>query len=303
MIRQSIQQQQRNHHRPRRGVVLIATVLGAVTVGTAWFRDVSAQPVPAVLPVGASRLVIVVESVKGQVRYARGGQYRAMTTRSLLTQGDRVVGSVGSICKLEFQHPQSRAVLSAAILRGYTEMTIAQAYQQGQQSSTLLNMPQGVIRAGVVRTAVFPTFRVATPRSVVGVRGTEIHELEASNDRGDVLRMGVAGSASVHDVIPLFRSAQAGQSTRKRTEPDRRGGKLLRAIESAVLNHRVILSGRHRRALETDYARRSGFDAFLFNPGGYYRDEGNPNRGRYLNSRRPTGQITGGMNPNPRPSP
>ena len=148
-------------------------------------------------------------------------------------------------------------VLSATIIRGYSDVEITQAFQQGRATRSLLDVRQGVICAGVVRTAVPPSFRVRTPRSVVAVRGTEIAELEVSSDRGDSLLMGIVGAAMSNDVVPLFRSARAQQGTIKRTENDRRGGRLLRAIEVANLRPSRIIAGPHRRGFEVDFVRRT----------------------------------------------
>ena len=126
-------------------------------------RPLAAQQAPA-LPAGAEALKIVVESASGKVRYRRDGQVFGLTSTSELRPGDTVVVEEGGVCKLEFQHPTSGAVLSAVILRDYTEMTVAEAYQQGEQSRTQLDIPQGDIRAGVVRTAVPPPFRVHDPQ-------------------------------------------------------------------------------------------------------------------------------------------
>ncbi len=264
--------------RPLRPLVLAAGFLAAAA-------PLAAQEA-AQVPAGAEAQKIVVESVSGRVRYARTDRFFALTAESQLTQGDKIVGDTGSICKLEFQHPRSGAVLAAAILRGYTEMTVAEAYQQGEASRTQLDVTQGVVRAGVVRTAVPPSFRVRTPRVVVGVRGTEIRELEVSNDYGDALRMGRVGIAMTHDAVPLFRSQRAEQGTLKRTEPDRRGSELLRAIEFANLTHRVFLSGPHRGGLEVDFDRGS-VDVVEFNPGEFYKGEGNAMHDRDVNSSLP----------------
>ena len=252
-------------------------------------RPLAAQQAPA-LPAGAEAQKIVVESVSGKARYRRDGQFFRLTSTSELRQGDTVVVEEGAVCKLEFQHPTSGAVLSAVILRDYTEVTVAEAYQQGELSRTQLDIPQGNIRAGVVRTAVPPSFRVRTPRVVVGVRGTEVAELVVSPDYGDTLRMGHIGVVGVHDRVPLFRSVRAGQGTQKRVEGDRRGDTLLRAIEFAVLEYRVSLTGPHRSRMETDFDRQSVFDLFAF-PGDNGKAEGNPGWDRIINSGRSSSQC------------
>ncbi|MCH7844696.1 MAG: hypothetical protein IH850_02580, partial [Acidobacteria bacterium] len=128
------------------------------------FHDLHGQPAATDLPDGAQRLVIVVESVRGTVYYARPGQRRQrVTTNSRLTQGDRIHANPGAICKLEFQRPQTGETLSATIIRGYSDIRLTQAIQQGAATRTLLDVRQGVIRAGVVRTAVPPSFRIRTP--------------------------------------------------------------------------------------------------------------------------------------------
>ena len=250
--------------------------LAGLVLATGAIGRLDAQPPAARMPAGASALRIAVESVTGKVRYARGGRFRRLTTAARLNQGDTIVADTGSVCKLEFQHPTSRAVLAAVIAEGYTEMTIAQAYQQGESSRTLLDMTQGIMRAGVVQTATPPSFQIRDPRMVAAVRGTEIAELKSSNDRGTQLRMGRIGISRMHDVTLRGRSARAGQGTLKRTERDVRGGALLRAIENAALTHRVILTGPHRHGLEVAFDRGRSFDRVEFNPGEFHKAEGNP---------------------------
>jgi hypothetical protein len=264
-------------------------LLAAVLV-VALCRPVAAQPAAGQEPPFEEPLTIIVESVSGKVEYGRGGQFQPVTLDTRLTQGDTVVAGIGAVCKLEFQNATSQEVLSATIVRGYTEITIAEAYRQGSSSRTTLDLPQGVIRTGVVRTAVPPSFRVRTPRTVVAVRGTEIRELEVSNDRGDFLRMGVVGVVSVEDRVPWFRAIRKRQGTQVREDDWWRSGRLLRAIENAVLDHRVILTGPHRRGLEQQYAERREFDPVEFGPGGYY-NEGDPLRDRHVNAGRPLPQF------------
>jgi hypothetical protein len=217
---------------------------------------------PQSLPSGAESMRIVVESISGKVQYLRAGQVQRLMKDSELRHGDRVVADVGAVCKLEFQHPTSGAVLSAVIVTGYSDLTMAEAYLQGEQTRTQLDLSQGLIKAGVVRTAVPPTFRVRTPRTVVAVRGTEIAEIEVS-DTGDRILMGRIGIAMVHDSIPWFRSVRAGQGTEKQVTEDWRGGRLLRAIENALLESRVVLHGPHRRGGEVVFDRDS-FDLVEF---------------------------------------
>lgn len=235
---------------------------------------------PTGLPDGAESMKIVVEAVSGKVQFARDGQFQRMTTSSELRHGDKVVADIGAVCKLEFQHPTSGAVLSAVILTGYTSLTVAEAYLQGDQSRTQLDVSQGLIRAGVVRTAVPPTYRVRTPRTVVAVRGTEIAELDAA-EWGDRLVMGRIGIAMVHDAVPWFRSVRAGQGTEKMVTDDWREGRLLRAIENALLESRVILTGPQRRGSEVVFDSDS-FDLVEF-PGDNMSGA-NPGWERMINS-------------------
>jgi hypothetical protein len=217
---------------------------------------------PSTLPEGADSMKIVVESVTGKVQFTRDGKSQRVTRESELRHGDKVVADVGAVCKLEFQHPTSAAVLSAVIMTGYTDLLVSEAYLQGGQSRTQLDMSQGVIKAGVVRTSVPPTYRVRTPRTVVAVRGTEIAEIEAT-EWGDHIVMGRVGIAMVHDSIPWFRSVRAGQATEKPVAEDWRGGRLLRAIENDLLESRVILHSPHRRGGEVNFDRDS-FDLVEF---------------------------------------
>lgn len=273
--------------RRRRGRTLSLLAAMALVATAVQLHDLHGQPAANVPPDNAERLVIVVESVRGTVYNTRPGQPRQrITINSRLTQGDRIHANPGAICKLVFQRPRTGETLSATIIRGYSDIRLTLAIQQGAATRTLLDVRQGVIRAGVVRTAVPPSFRIRTPRSVVAVRGTEIAELEASNDRGDSLQMGVVGTVTVNDSVPLFRSVQPMQGTLKRTEKDRRGGKLLRAIENAILRPSRLIAGPHRRGFEVDFARNSLFSRpFAFNSGDFQKSEGNPGYGRIVNSR------------------
>ncbi|MBT6154684.1 MAG: hypothetical protein HOL01_06265 [Planctomycetaceae bacterium] len=259
-------------------------IVAAFTAAAFDGSDLRGQPAAPAPAANADRLVIVVESVSGTVYYTRGGRRQRVTIDSKLSQGDRVHANPGAICKLEFQRPVTEEVLSAVIVRGYSDMEITQALQQGPQTRTLLDVRQGVIRAGVVRTAVPPSFRVRTPRSVVAVRGTEIAELEASIDRGDSLTMGIVGAAMTNDAIPRSRSARAFQGILKRAENDRRGGRLLRAIEVAALRPSRTIAGPHRRGFEVDFVRRVLVSRpFLYNSGESNKREGNLNRDRLIN--------------------
>ena len=237
---------------------------------------------PQKLPEGAEAMKIIVESVQGKVQFERDGQLQRMTQDSVLTHGDKIFAHLDAIGKLEFQHPTSGAVLSAVIIRGYTELTVAQAYLQGEQSTTQLDLKQGVIKAGVVRTAVPPSFRVRTPRTVLAVRGTEVAEVEVS-ESGDRIRMGRVGIAMVHDSVPWFRSVRTGQGTEKPVTEDWRGGRLLRAIEQALIDSRADLRGPHFRGGEVNYDRDS-FDFVEF-PGDNMSGA-DPGWERFINSSR-----------------
>jgi hypothetical protein len=217
---------------------------------------------PAGLPEDADSMRIVVESVSGKVQFMREGKAQRVNRDSELRHGDKIVADVGAMCKLEFLHPTSNAVLSAVIMTGYSDLLVSEAYLQGERSRTQLDLSQGVVRAGVVRTAVPPTYRVRTPRTVVAVRGTEIAMIESS-ERGDVIMMGQIGIGMVHDSIPWFRSVRAGQGTEKPIAEDWRGGRLLRAIENALLESRVVLHGPHRRRNEVHFDR-DNFDLVEF---------------------------------------
>ena len=238
---------------------------------------------PQKLPDGAEAMKIIVESIDGKVQFERDGKLQRMTKDSLLTHGDRIFAQLDAIGKLEFQHPTSGAVLSAVIIRGYTDLTVAQAYLQGEQSSTQLDVKQGVIKAGVVRTAVPPSYRVRTPRTVLAVRGTEVAEVEVT-ETGDRIRMGSVGIAMVHDGSLWFRSTRAGQGTEKPVSEDWRGGRLLRAIEQALIDSRANLRGPFVRGGEVNFDRDS-FDFIEF-PGDNMSGA-DPAWERFINSSRP----------------
>jgi hypothetical protein len=248
----------------------INATIALVTIAMA--RSIHAQE-PAAPAEGPKPQKIVVESVARKVQYVRDGQTRRVERSTELKQGDRLVAQAGAVCKLEFQHPTSGAALAGVIIEGYTELTIAEAFLQEGVSRTKLEVPQGIVKAGVVKTAVPPSFLIVTPRDVVAVRGTEIKLVEVSNDFGDFIHMGRLGVIMVHDSMPHFRSVRAGQGTEKLLESERRLSALLRAIEAELLSHRVILYGPHRRGLEVAFDRES-FDLveFPFNIG---KSEGN----------------------------
>ena len=238
--------------------LLVAVLL----LGPALKLTEAAQQPPAGLPEGAEAMKIVVESFKGKVQFGRDGKLQLLTKDSELTHGDKITAQLGAVCKLEFQRPTTGAVLSAVIIRGYTELTVTQAYLEGEKSRTRLDVRQGDIKAGVVRTAEPPSYYVVTPSSVTAVRGTEIAEIEAT-EWGDRIRMGRVGIAMVHDDRPFFRSARAGQGTEKPVTEDWRGGRLLRAIEEALLDSRADLRSPHFRGNEVNYDRDS-FDFIEF---------------------------------------
>jgi hypothetical protein len=174
---------------------------------------------------------------------------------------------------------------------------VAQAYLQGEQSNTQLDLKQGVIKAGVVRTAVPPSYRVRTPRTVLAVRGTDVAEIEAT-ESGDRIRMGRIGIAMVHDTGPWFRSARAAQGTEKPVAEDWRGGRLLRAIEQALIDSRADLRSPHFRGHEVHFDRDS-FDFVEF-PGDNMSGA-DPGLERFINSSRPgkgfCSQCRDGSNP------
>ena len=87
-----------------------------------------------------------------------------------------------------------------------------------------------------------------------------------------------------HNFDSWFRSARALQGTLKRTENDRRGGRLLRAIEVASLRPSRIIAGPHRRGFEVDFVRRDILSQpILYNSGEFQKREGNLNRDRMIN--------------------
>ena len=293
----------------------VLMVLGLSLLAAGQLSDLLAQPAQnqAVLPAGARPLSIVVESTRGTVRYRRDRRFRRVTGRTRLRQGDLLVLDVAAVCRLRFDlsaPPQpvggqrntqgepaivpvnfqdapavdGGQAIAAVVLRGYTEITVAQAYEQGGSTRTQLDMRQGVIRAGVVRTAVPPSFRIRTPRSVVAVRGTEIREIEASSDRGDILRMGQVGVTAINDGVPLTRSVQAEQGSRKEVAPDRRRSRLMRAIEDAVLGGRLVIRRPYKTGLEVDQARREGFDPLVFSKAEPLKINGNPRFNAQINA-------------------
>ena len=290
-------------------------VMSLSLLATDQLSDLLAQPAETrrLLPAGARPLTIVVESIRGTVRYRRDSRFRRLTRRTRLQQGDLLVLDVAAACQLRFElsppsdpvgrpdkatdqssilpvnYQEAPAVnaaqaIAAIVLRGYTEITVAEAYAQGGATRTQLDMRQGVIRAGVVRTAVPPSFRIRTPRSVVAVRGTEIREIEASSDRGDFLQMGQIGVTTMTDGVPLTRSVQAEQGSRKEVAPDRRRSRLMRAIENAVLGSRLVIRRPYKSGLEVDQSRRAGFDPLVFSKAEPLKINGNPRFDAQINA-------------------
>ena len=274
-------------------------------------------PRPFAMPPGARLLVIEVESVRGRITYSRKRagriQVRRLGQRTRLQQGDALHLDIGARCQLIFRRapaapaeknqaarvpggirpvvfrpeapePKGDDVVAAVVLRGYSEVTVARAFQQGQATQTQLDLTQGIIRAGVVKTAVPPLFRIRTPRTVVAVRGTEIRELEASIDRGDILSMGRIGVVANNDRSLLTRSAQAEQGTRKETQPDRRAGRLVRAIIDMPRRIRVVVTGPHKGRIELDQSLREAQDPLDFSKAERLKANGNAQFLKFLNS-------------------
>jgi hypothetical protein len=228
---------------------------------------------------------IIVESVTGTARFSRNDKWQRITRDSILIHGDGVVVDVGGVLKLEFQSAARGTVLAAVVLRGFTRLTVTEAYERGEQPVTQLDVPQGTLRAGVVRTAVPPSFRVRTPRSVVAVRGTEIAELEISGDLGDRLRMGRIGTVVVHDLRNQFRSASAEQLVLRRETGYRPADTLVRAIENANLETRALLPEQFRSTTEIRREREVLDVTDLREPPS--STNGAPTRDREINTSRP----------------
>jgi len=293
----------------------LLVVLGLSLLATDTLPGLFAQPAQkrTTLPPGARPLTILVESTRGTVRFRRDRRFRRLTRRTRLQQGDLLVLDPAASCQLRFEtnpavNPADKKAaatarrkilpvnyqdapaadgenaVAAIILRGYTEITVAEAYQQGDATRTQLDLRQGIIRAGVVRTAVPPSFRIRTPRSVVAVRGTEIRELQASSDRGDILRMGRTGAVATNDAVPLNRSAQAKQGSRKEADPGPRNSRLTRAIENAVLDARLVIRSPHKAGLEVDQSRRQGHDPLTFSKAEPLKSKGNPKFDAQINA-------------------
>ena len=96
--------------------------------------------------------------------------------------------------------------------------------------------------------------------------------------------MGRVGIAMVHDSVPWFRSVRAGQGTEKPVAEDWRGGRLLRAIEQALIDSPADLRSPHFRGGEVNYDRDS-FDFVEF-PGDNMSGA-DPGWERFINSSNP----------------
>jgi FecR protein len=230
---------------------------------------------------------IVVESVRGAARFGRSGQFRDLTTDSQPSQGDSIVLEAGAVCKLQFQNATTGAVLAAVVVRGYTELTVAEAYQRGEQSRTQLDVPQGNLSVGVKRTTTPPSFNVRTPRVVVGVRGTEIHWFVVTPDAmGDFVRVGSAGVITARDLWSRQFSMGPGQGTWARNGGDARNNPLMRPIDFNQYVDRVLLSGPWRDGLEPYYDLYL-FEPILLNPGSQGDSAGDPGYDRRRNAGEP----------------
>jgi hypothetical protein len=237
-----------------------------------------AQDPPAAAPQAAAQK-IGVQSVRGTVRFKRDGRFNVLKADSQLTQGDTIVADIGGLCQLDFRHPTSGALLSSVVVRGYTEMTVAQAYQRGEQSRTQLDVPQGVIKAGVKRSATPPSFNIRTPRVVVGVRGTEIAELRVFPDTGDVLVMGREGTSNSRDTFGSVANAQSGQAVWAIGN-----GPIQGTIEYTSTRDRISFSSAHSDNTESKAATGTLFETLAaLNPGQQYTDS-NPANDAVTNS-------------------
>ena len=295
---------------------LLVAAYGAFTSGPTTIRA-QQPPGPAVVPKGAQPLLIAVSQVSGDVTYTRRvnnrTRVRTVTLASKLQAGDTVHMDVGARCLLLFRNagkaaanlapafdairpiafrPEAPAtdgdgVVAAVLLRGYSEASIAMAFERNQAATIQIDMPQGVARAGVVPTAIKPRFRIRSPRTVVAVRGTEIRELEISVDRGDILSMGRTGVVAANVRSGLYRSAQSEQGTRKGTGTDRRSSRLVRAIMDLNIRSRVVLAGPHKGRIEFDQAKREPRDAQSFGKGDRLKPNGNPKFQNFINSNKP----------------
>ncbi len=300
---------------PLLSTVLVLTIFLPATLPS--LLDAQQQPGPAAIPEGARPLVVEIDSLIGRATYSRKQagrtRIRRLSRRSRLQQGDTLHLDVGARCQLVFRlaapaaaekkqavrvldaiqpvafapeapQPEDEDVVAAVVLLGYSELTVARAYQQGQSTQTQLDMKQGIIRAGIVKTPIPPTFRIRTPRTVVAVRGTEIRELEASIDRGDLLSMGRTGVVAANDRALMTRSAQAQQGTRKPAERGQRSGQLVRTINDMIRRTRVVLNGPHRGRIELLRTLQEPRDATGFSRAEKLKPNGNPQFQQFLNS-------------------
>ena len=214
------------------------------------------QPVrTANLPAGYQLIDIGVDSVKGNVFYRRppSDEFVTLTAASHLRQGDTLAADFGAVAKLLFQYRPTKdksVKTSALIVKGYTEIDLHRALAKGDKTFTWIGMRQGNMRAGVVKTAKPPSYRVRTPQVVVAVRGTEIAELDGSTDLGPRFALGRAGLA---DVI-----GRLGERVRMgREQQTRSGSPLMRAVQAARLNSFATLTGANQSGQERSFAGRT----------------------------------------------
>lgn len=217
---------------------------------------VSGQPIrTADLPPGFQLMDIVVHSVKGNVYYRRppARDFMKVTAATRLRQGDILAVDFGAVIKILFQyHPAKDKPLktSALVLKGYTEMSLHTALARADKTYTWLDMRQGNLRAGVVKTAKPPSYRVRTPQVVVAIRGSEIGEMDSSEDLGPRFAMGRAGLA---DLVGKF-----GERVRMgRHQRTRAGSPLMRAVATARMNSFAGLTGPNQSGNENRFANRT----------------------------------------------
>jgi len=217
---------------------------------------VSGQPVrTANLPAGFQMMDIAVDSVKGNVFYRRppSQEFMQVTAATHLRQSDVLAVDFGAVVKLLFEyHPgkEQPTKTSAMILKGYTEMAIHTALAKAGKTYTWLDMRQGNLRAGVVKTAKPPSYRVRTPQVVVAIRGTEIGEMDASMDLGPRFALGRAGLAELMGKFGERRLMAPGQQTRA-------GSPLMLAVQAARLNSYATLTGPNQSGNEQGFANRT----------------------------------------------
>jgi hypothetical protein len=251
---------------------ILASALFCATAVAFGFVSPSTAQVPSPAQPTAKAQKITVESVRGSVQFARRGQFQDLTTDSELTQGDTLVVETGAVCKLQFKHPDTGVVESAAVVRGYTELTVAEAYQRGELTRTQLDVPQGNLRIGVRRTTTPPSFNVRTPRTVVGVRGTNWGIRVGQS--GDQVDVGGTGIVSTRDNWDREYSSGPCQAVFARGSGIARGSPLIRSIEYEPYRSRLFLDGPWRDGLEPFFDPYL-FEPTLFNPD-WGKSEGNP---------------------------